>query len=88
MKAKFGINDKLKLKKDRTFTRTFPMAGYSKNRSVGEIDKVHMRAGSVANVFKIYETSVGAAKPSYDVDFGELKVHLSEKELLEPVDTL
>lgn len=88
MKAKFKVDDEFELKKDQTFTRAFPMGGYNKDGSVGEVDKAPRRAGSMSKVSKIYETSVDTAEPSYDVDFGDLKVHLSETELSELFDAV
>jgi hypothetical protein len=88
MKAKFKVNDEFRLKKDETFTRTFPMGGYNKDGSVGEVDNARRRVGSVAKVSQIYETSVGTAESSYDVDFGDLKIHLSETKLLELFDAV
>jgi hypothetical protein len=43
MKAKFKVNDEFGLKKDQTFTRAFPIGGYSKDGSVGDADKAHRR---------------------------------------------
>jgi hypothetical protein len=88
MKAKFKVNDEFRLKEDHTFTRTFPIGGYGKGGSVGEVDKAHRRAGSVAKVSEIHETSVVTGEPSYRVDFGDLEVHLSEKKLLELFDAV
>lgn len=83
MKAKFSVNDEFRLKKDHTFTRAFPMGGYSKDGSVGEVDKAHRKAGSMGKVSQIHETLVDTAEPWYDVDFGDFKVHLLETRLLE-----
>jgi hypothetical protein len=88
MKANFEVNSEFRLKKDQTFTRAFPMGGYNKDGSVGEVDKAPRRAGSMAKVSKVYETSVHTAEPSYDVDFGDLKVHLSETKLRELFDAV
>lgn len=88
MKARFKVNDEFRLKKDQTFTRAFPMGGYNKDGSVGEVDKAPRRAGSMAKVSQIYETSVDAAEPSYDVDFGDFKVHLLETKLRELFDAV
>jgi hypothetical protein len=88
MKAKFKVTDEFRLKKDQTFTRAFPMGGYNKDGAVGEVDKARRRAGSIATVSQIYETSVDVAEPSYDVDFGDFKVHVSETTLRELFDTV
>jgi hypothetical protein len=83
MKAKFRVADEFRLKKDQTFSRTFPMSGYRKDGSVGEVDKAQRRAGSIATISQIHETSVTRAEASYGVDFGNLQVHLSETQLRE-----
>jgi len=88
MKAKYRVNDQFRLKKDEIFTRAFPVGGYGKDGSVGEIDKARRAAGSIASIREIYETSVDAAPASYDLDFGDLQVHLSETELLKLFDPI
>jgi hypothetical protein len=45
-------------------------------------------AGSRAKVSQIYEAAVDTAEPSYDVEFGDFKVHLSETKLLELFDVV
>jgi hypothetical protein len=86
MKAKFSVNNEFRLKKDQTFPRVFPKRGHNKDGSVGELDQARRRAGALAKVSKIYETLVDRDQASYDVDFGDLKVHLLETELLELFD--
>lgn len=83
MKAKFKLDDEFRLKADHTFTRSFPMGGYNKDGTVGEIDQQPRRAGSTARISEINETSVDRAEPWYNLDFGEFQVHLTETKLLE-----
>jgi hypothetical protein len=83
MKAKFSVNDEFRLKKDQTFPRAFPTGSYNKDE---ERDKAHRKAGNVAKICKIYETLADRGQASYDVDFGDLRVHLWETELIELFD--
>lgn len=71
MKARFKVNDEFRLKKDQTFTRAFPMGGYNKDGSGGEVDKEHRKGGSIAKLSHIHEPSVDKAELSYDGDFGD-----------------
>jgi hypothetical protein len=86
MEAKFKVNDQFRLKENHTFTRSFPMGGYNKDGTVGEGDKEHRRAGSTGKASAIYEAPGRKAEASYDVDFGDFKVHLAETKLLELFD--
>jgi hypothetical protein len=86
VKAMYKVGDGLRLKKDVTFTRTFPQSGRNKDGTVGEADKTLRGAGDEAKVYKIYETSASKAQASYDLDFGDFRIHLKETELLELFD--
>ena len=88
MKAKFKVADAFRLKKDETFTRSFPMGGFNKDGSVNEGDKERRRAGSTAKVSEIHETTVAWDEPWYHLDFGEFQVHLQETKLLELFDPI
>jgi hypothetical protein len=57
MKAKFKVKDEFRLRKDETFTRSFPLGGYNTEGSVRDIDKANERAGSVATVYEIHDQS-------------------------------
>jgi hypothetical protein len=51
MKAKFQANQEFALRKDETFTCSFPLGGYNPNGSVRDIDKENKKAGSRATVY-------------------------------------
>ena len=89
MKAQFKMKDEFKLRKDETFTRSFPLGGYSKDGSVSDIDKAHRKAGSVAIVYEIHDSpAIDMGEVWYLLDFGDLKVNLNEQKLLELFEPL
>lgn len=55
MKAKFKVNDEFRLRKDETFTRSFPLGGYNPDGSVRDIDKDNKKAGSLATVYEVHD---------------------------------
>jgi|NGEPerStandDraft_6_1074524.scaffolds.fasta_scaffold270964_2 hypothetical protein len=84
MKAKFKVNDEFRLRKDETFTRSFPLGGYNPEGSVRDIDKANKTAGSVATVYEIHDSpAIDRGEVWYLLDFGDLKVNLNEQKLLE-----
>lgn len=84
MKAKFKVNDKFKLRKDETFTRSFPLGGYTPDGSVREIDKASKGAGCVATVHEIHDSpAIDRGEVWYLLDFDDLKLNLDEQKLLE-----
>jgi len=56
MKAKFKVNDEFRLRKDETFTRSFPLGGCTREGSVRDIHKEYKRAGSVATLYEIHDS--------------------------------
>lgn len=88
MKAQFKVDDAFRLKKDHTFERTFPLGGYGPGRTVGESDKTHKAAGSVAKVSAVRESTVSTGQASYSLNFDDIEIHLPEKKLLELFDTV
>jgi hypothetical protein len=91
MKARFQINDEFKLKEDGNFTRTFPRSRNS-DGSVGEIDVAKVRAGGVAKIYEVHESTVERIEPRYDLEFTgrdeELKVHFKETDVLKLFEPL
>ena len=84
MKAKFKVNDEFRLRNDETFTRSFPLGGYSPDGSVRSIDKASKRAGSVATVYEVHDSpAIDRGEVWYLLDFSDLKVNLNEQKLLE-----
>jgi hypothetical protein len=84
MKAKFKVNDEFRLRKDETFTRSFPLGGYNADGSVRDIDKTNKSAGSLASVYEIHDSPViDSGQVWYFLDFGDLKINLNELKLLE-----
>ena len=85
MKAKFKADDEFRLKQDEIFTRAFPHSRRP-DGSVGEVDKANVRAGSMAKIYDVHESSVERVEPWYDLEFTgrdeELKLHLKETEML------
>lgn len=89
MKAKFKVTDEFKLRKDESFTRSFPLGGYSPDGSVRDIDKANKRAGSVATAYEIHDsTEIDMGEVWYLLDFGDLNVNLNEQKLLELFEPL
>jgi hypothetical protein len=89
MKAKFKVKDEFRLRKDETFTRSFPLGGYNPEGSVRDIDKANLSAGSVANVYEIHDSpAIDRGEVWYLLDFGDLKVNLNEQKLLELFEPL
>lgn len=89
MKAKFQVKDEFRLRKDETFTRSFPLGGYGPEGSVRDIDKANKSAGSVAAVYEIHDSPViDGGEVWYLLDFGDLKVNLNEQKLLELFELL
>jgi hypothetical protein len=84
MKAKFKVNDQFWLRKAETFTRSFPIGGYSPDGSVREIDKTTKNAGSEATISEIHDNpAIDKGEVWYFLDFGDLKINLNEHKLLE-----
>lgn len=84
MKAKFKANDEFRLRKDETFTRSFPLGGYNAEGSVCDIDKANNRAGCLATIYEIHDSpAIDRGEVWYFLDFGDLKVNLNEQKLLE-----
>jgi hypothetical protein len=84
MKAKFKVNDEFRLKKDETFTRSFPLGGYGEGGSVRDIDKADKRAGDLATVYEIHDSpAIDRGEVWYLLDFGDLQLNLNEQKLLE-----
>lgn len=84
MKAKFSVDDEFRLRKDATFTRSFPLGGYKRDGSVGDIDKADKRAGIVAIVRNIHDSpEIERGEVWYFLDFGDLKINLKEEKLLD-----
>ena len=92
MKAKYKVTDDFTLKKDHTFTRSFPRGGFNHDGSVREIDKEHKRAGSIGRVCEVHDSpDIEKGQVWYLLDFGEshgVKISLSENQLLELFDPL
>jgi hypothetical protein len=84
LKARFKVGDKFKLKKEETFTRSFPLGGYSADGAVRDIDKANKKGGSVATAYEIHDSpALDRGEVWYLLDFGSLKVNLNEQKLLE-----
>jgi hypothetical protein len=84
--AKFKVKDEFELKKVGNFTRSIPHGGYNRDGSVRNpsADIVSKTAGSIATVYEIHDVPANStAKATYFLDFGDLKVSLNERRLLE-----
>jgi hypothetical protein len=89
VKAKFNVKDEFRLRKDETFTRSFPLGGYNPEGSVRDIDKANKRAGSVATVYEIHDSpAIDRGEVWYLLDFDDLKLNLNEQKLLELFEPL
>jgi hypothetical protein len=89
MQAKFRVDDQFTLREDETFTRSFPLGGYNPDGSVRDIDEANKRAGSVATAYEIHDSpGIDRGEVWYFLDFGDLKVNLNERKLLELFEPL
>ena len=85
MKAKLKVKDEFRLKKDETFTRAFPHGGYNPDGSVRDFDKAKVRAGSVATISEVHDSSeIAKGQVWYWLAFDDdVKVNVNEQQLLE-----
>ena len=77
--AQFNVGNRLGLKRDATFTRSFPMGGYKPDSDVAEYDKYRMQAGPQATVTEVHESAIPGANVWYlvQVEPGDRRVSLS-----------
>jgi hypothetical protein len=80
--ATFKVGDRLTLKMDSVFTRSFPMGGYKEDGDVQEYDKYRMRAGHAAIITEVHDSEIAHANVWYLVqcESGDPGVSLSLNE--------
>ena len=88
--AKFKVGNRLRLKRDATFARSFPAGGYKPDGDVNEYDKYRMPAGREAIITEVHDSAIPRANVWYLIQCepGEpgVNLSLSEKQLVEQFD--
>jgi hypothetical protein len=90
--AALKVGDRLRLKADSVFTRSFPMGGYREDGDVNEYDKHRMRAGQLAAIAEVHDSGIPQANIWYLVKceppHSEVTLSLNEEQLAKQFEPL